>query len=51
MIYVLALVAIAMPVILVVQTVRGRVRPQCCASAPEHDLRITPVAAPTNPSP
>jgi hypothetical protein len=38
--YLLAAFAIIVPVILVVQTLRGRVRVQCCAVAPEADLRM-----------
>ena len=39
--YLLAVFALVVPIVLVVQTVRGRVRVQCCAVRPEHDLRIT----------
>lgn len=38
--YLLAAFAIIVPVILVVQTLRGRVRVQCCAVSPESDLRM-----------
>lgn len=38
--YLLAAFAIIVPVILVVQTVRGRVRVQCCAVEPARDLRM-----------
>jgi hypothetical protein len=38
--YLLAAFAIIVPVILVVQTVRGRVRVQCCAVEPGRDLRM-----------
>jgi hypothetical protein len=30
--YVLAVIALAMPVALIVGTIRGRVRPTCCAN-------------------
>jgi len=38
--YLLAAFAIIVPVILVVQTVRGRVCVQCCAVEPSRDLRM-----------
>jgi hypothetical protein len=38
--YLLAAFAIIVPVLLVVQTVRGRVRVQCCAVDPKSDLRM-----------
>lgn len=38
--YLLAAFAIIVPVILVVQTLRGRVRVQCCAVEPGQDLRM-----------
>ena len=38
--YLLAAFAIIVPVLLVVQTVRGRVRVQCCAVEPTRDLRM-----------
>ena len=38
--YVLAAFALVVPVVLVVQTLRGRVRVQCCSVAPERDLRM-----------
>ena len=40
--YVLAAFALIVPTVLVVQTIRGRVRVQCCAPAAEHDLRLHP---------
>lgn len=43
--YLLAVFALVVPVILVVQTVRGRVRLQCCAAEPGRDLRLNPVAS------
>ena len=39
--YLLAAFAIVVPVILVVQTVRGRVRLQCCAVEPARDRRMS----------
>ncbi len=38
--YLLAAFAIIVPVVLVVQTIRGRVRVQCCAVEPARDLRM-----------
>jgi hypothetical protein len=38
--YLLAVFALVVPVILVVQTIRGRVRVQCCAVEPARDLRM-----------
>jgi hypothetical protein len=38
--YLLAAFAIIVPVVLVVQTIRGRVRVQCCAVDPTRDLRM-----------
>jgi hypothetical protein len=38
--YLLAAFAIVVPVLLVVQTIRGRVRVQCCAVEPGSDLRM-----------
>ena len=38
--YLLAAFAIIVPVVLVVQTIRGRVRVQCCAVEPTRDLRM-----------
>jgi hypothetical protein len=38
--YLLAAFAIIVPVVLVVQTLRGRVRVQCCAVEPGRDLRM-----------
>lgn len=40
MVYLLALFAMAVPVLLVVQTIRGRVRMQCCAADAAHDARM-----------
>lgn len=40
--YLLAAFAIVVPVLLVVQTIRGRVRVQCCAVEPGRDLRMRP---------
>lgn len=45
--YVLAAFAIVVPVLLVVQTIRGRVRMQCCAVEPSHDLRMRTVPEPS----
>jgi len=36
----LAAAALIMPAVLVVQVVRGRVRVQCCSTAPEADTRM-----------
>lgn len=49
--YLLAAFAIIVPVILVVQTVRGRVRVQCCAVEPSRDLRMRPALDEPTPSP
>ena len=38
--YLLAAFAIIVPVLLVVQTVRGRVRVKCCGVEPTRDLRM-----------
>jgi hypothetical protein len=38
--YLLAAFAVIVPVILVVQAIRGRVRLQCCSVAPMEDARI-----------
>ena len=38
--YLLAAFAIVIPVVLVVQSIRGRVRLQCCAADPSRDLRL-----------
>jgi hypothetical protein len=38
--YVLGAFAIAAPVFLVVQSIRGRVRLQCCAVDPDRDARM-----------
>jgi hypothetical protein len=40
MLFVLAAFAIVVPVVLVVQSVRGRVRLQCCATHVTRDLRM-----------
>lgn len=40
MVYLLAVVAVAIPILLVVQTVRGRVRMQCCAVDADRDARM-----------
>jgi hypothetical protein len=42
--YLLAAFAIIVPVVLVVQTLRGRVKVQCCAVAPQDDLRMRPAS-------
>jgi len=39
--YILALAALALPAILVVGVIRGRVRPTCCAPPAELDGRVT----------
>lgn len=44
--YLLAVFAVVVPVLLVVQTVRGRVRVQCCATDAAHDLRMRDAAQP-----
>ena len=38
--YLLAVFAIAIPALLIVQTIRGRVRPQCCAVPADQDARM-----------
>jgi len=38
--YVLAVFAVAIPAVLIVQTIRGRVRPQCCAVPADQDARM-----------
>ncbi len=38
--YALAAFAIVVPVLLVVQAIRGRVRVQCCSVTPERDVRM-----------
>jgi hypothetical protein len=38
--YLLAVFAVIVPAVLVVQTIRGRVRLQCCAADPSRDLRM-----------
>ena len=38
--YLLAVAALAIPILLVVQTIRGRIRPQCCAVPVEQDARM-----------
>lgn len=38
--YLLAAFAIVIPVVLVVQSIRGRVRLQCCAADASRDLRL-----------
>jgi hypothetical protein len=38
--YLLAAFAIVVPVLLVVQTIRGRVRIQCCSTDPSKDARM-----------
>lgn len=43
MVYVLGIAALAMPTILIVQTLRGRVRPTCCAASPAEDARLREV--------
>ena len=40
--YVLAAVAVAMPVILIVQVIRGRARVQCCAVVPLVEAAASP---------
>jgi hypothetical protein len=49
--YVLAAFAIIVPVVLVVQTIRGRVRVQCCAVEPGRDLRMRPAVDERAPTP
>jgi len=49
--YLLAAFAIIVPVILVVQTVRGRVRVQCCSVAPARDLRMRTASDEHSPTP
>jgi hypothetical protein len=43
--YLLAAFAIVIPVLLVVQTLRGRVRVQCCSVEPGKDLRMRDAVA------
>lgn len=50
MIYLLALFAIAVPVLLVVQTIRGRVRVQCCSVDPSRDARMRDALAEHTPT-
>jgi hypothetical protein len=38
--YLLAAVAVALPIVLIVSSLRGRTRVRCCSVAPEHDRRI-----------
>jgi hypothetical protein len=38
--YVLAAFALVVPIVLVVQTIRGRVRIQCCSCDPADDARM-----------
>jgi hypothetical protein len=38
--YVLAAFALIVPIVLVVQTIRGRVRIQCCSCDPANDARM-----------
>jgi hypothetical protein len=50
--YVLAAFALIVPIVLVVQTIRGRVRIQCCSCDPASDARMagafeSPVAQPS----
>lgn len=40
--YLLAVAALVIPIVLVVQSIRGRVRLQCCAADPARDLRMRP---------
>jgi hypothetical protein len=40
--YLLAAFAVAVPALLVVQTIRGRVRVQCCGVDPALDARMRP---------
>ena len=49
--YLLAVFGLVVPVILVVQTVRGRVRVQCCAVEPGRDLRMRPAIDEHAPTP
>jgi hypothetical protein len=50
MAYLLAIAAVAMVAVLVVQTMRGRVAPRCCALPPEQDVRLREASAPAPPA-
>lgn len=50
MAYLLAVAAVAMVAVLVVQTIRGRVAPRCCALPPDQDARLREAAEPTPPA-
>jgi hypothetical protein len=39
-VYLLAVFALVVPIVLVVQSIRGRVRLQCCAVEPGRDARM-----------
>ena len=47
--YLLAVFAVAIPTLLIVQTIRGRVRPQCCAVPADQDARMRDVGSAPSP--
>ncbi|MEI6372765.1 MAG: hypothetical protein WCP26_03185 [Actinomycetes bacterium] len=44
--YILGIAALVLPTMLVVQTLRGKVKPTCCAPPADRDLRLRQGDAP-----